>query len=183
MPLLPFAALLVVLAACGGGDSTGPAPSGSMRFTYRGEVSGSAAGSFAVDGPRQQFVGGAAGAGATRLRAQGVGTYITVYGSRVDLAYAELEVTLYSATAPGTFPVCGPSDPEPRHCLLSGSFSPDPTSVHFFRSGTVTITELTPSRVRGTFEGVTVGYCSGCANPADEDTIAITGGAFDVPFR
>ena len=183
--LLPAASLLT---ACS--DSTGPEPSGSMSFTYQGSMPGSASGSFSVEGPRRPFVYAAQVTGAVAGRTgEGNSRSIEVAGSDASLSQ-DFSIRIFGEPSVGVLPTCEGSATD---CVDGGHFWPDPASIHYFGSNqssdppypqvTVTITEMSDLRVRGTFEGIVIGTCGTCADQLAPDTITISAGQFDVPFR
>ena len=185
--LLPVAVLLI---ACG--DATGPNRSGSMSFTYHGSMTGSPSGVFSVAGGRKPYpVDYPTGAGGNTY-GEGSAAQIRIVGSRTEGPQV-FEMVLIGVTAVGPVPMCDFSQPQYTNCVSSGYFFPDPASRHFFgwtvreppySEMRVTITDLTGSRIRGTFEGLAVGECAACSTQyLNTDTLTITGGAFDVPYR
>jgi len=173
-------AVAVLLTACVE-DATAPDRSGSMSFTYHGALGASPSGSFSVQGGRNSYPSGAGG--------QNLGGGIMIVGSR-DRGTQQLSVTVLGAMALGALPMCdnGPTPSNP--CVDGGYFASSQHSGYSFGWGPplpvpemrVTITDLTASRVRGTFEGVAVGYCGECGSYV-VDTATISGGVFDVPYR
>jgi hypothetical protein len=171
----------IVLAASlpllGCKDATSPAPPGSMSFNYAGSVHGSFAvtGSLNPDDYNRVHTGAIAQRGTIGERQQ-----ITVYAS-IPQPLQELSFTLIGVTGIGPVHTCQQAT---TNCVYQGYFYDDATSIHYFGWGVysdppypemnVTVTELTGSRIKGTFEGVVVGI--------GPDTLRINSGTFDVPF-
>ena len=172
--------LVALLIACGEGF-TAPDRSGSMSFTYHGALVDSPSGAFSVQGGRNSWPAGAGG--------EVFGSGTRIIGS-LGQGAPEFSVTLIGPMAVGSLPTCEYSNTPPTPCVGGGYYS----QIHQFYYGFgpsgqppypemhVTITDLTASRVRGTFEGIALGICSQC-RPALDDTVTISGGVFDVPYR
>lgn len=178
----------VLLSACS--DATGPAPSGSMSFTYHGSAPGSPSGSFSVEGTGKPLWNDVAvsGAMARRLTAEDA-QFLEVFGaSAVHSQY--FSIFIYGMPGVGMLPSC---EVAATDCVQNGHFWSSFNSRYSHGWGlhrqppypevTVTITEITESRVRGTFEGIVIGNCHTCPDPLAPDTLAISAGLFDVPFR
>jgi hypothetical protein len=169
-----------LLTACGE-DFTAPDRSGSMSFTYHGALADSPSGAFSVQGGRNSYPSGAGGYKTTGG--------ISIVGS-LGQGAPEFGVSVLGTMAVGPLPTCENSPAPPTPCVFFGYFDASRQSTYVFGSPgqppdaqmRVTITDLTASRVRGTFEGVAVGYCVECG-PYVEDTMTISSGAFDVPYR
>jgi hypothetical protein len=183
-------ALATLLIACG--DSTGPNRSGSMSFTYHGSMTGSPSGVFSVAGGRKPYPDGYPTGAGGNTYGDGSTAQIRIVGSRTE-GPQEFALILIGVTGAGPVPMCDTSQPQYTNCVWHGSFFPDPGSFYIFGWSLrdppypemrVTITELTGSRIRGTFEGLAVGDCAGCnAQYLNADTLTISGGTFDVPYR
>ena len=189
--LLVFA---VIVAGCG--DSNGPEPYAAMQFTFRGSTPGSASGTLDVKGRREPYATNSpTGAIGTVTGAPSTGEMITIVGSRAD--GVELEFQLIRVSGPGLMPMCPDfsADPiAPSNCITNGHFFHESPSYPYYLKdfGTdhqaafkVTVSELTRTRIRGTFEGITIGRCYGCAAQYINvpDTMRISAGSFDVPYR
>lgn len=177
----------VLLSGCSG--ATGPEPSGSMSFTYHGSAPGSSGGSFSVEGPRSPFLADIKVTGAVAHR------YTIEDAPRFEVIGASAEqsqlfsITIYGVPGVGMLPQCETATTD---CVHSGRFWSTYNSRYFHGSVgaqppypevAVTITEITESRVRGTFEGMVIGHCYTCPDPLLSDTVTISSGQFDVPFR
>jgi hypothetical protein len=175
--LVPVAVLLI---ACG--DSTGPNRSGSMSFAFHASMSGSTSGVFSVEGGRKPYPDDyPTGAGGNSFGDATI-SLIRIAASRTE-GSQEFEMVLSGVTGIGLLPMCYSAQANSTPCVFSGYFFPNPASRYYFGTNLreppyhemrVTITELTSLRIRGTFEGIAVG---------DADTLTISGGAFDVPYR
>jgi hypothetical protein len=191
--------LLCITLVVGCGDSTAPStPDASMRFTFRGSTPGSVSGTFSVTGRRELYAEGGFPTGAIGnvTSEPSIGEAIRIVGSRSD-PRAQLEFFLVGVTAPGVLQMCPiptGSGPPPSNCVLRGYYTPViPTYPYFLTEyGTdrsagfsVTVSALTPTRIRGTFEGITIGRCYSCAAEYANvpDTMRISAGSFDVPYR
>lgn len=178
----------VLLSACS--DATGPVPSGSMSFTYQGSAPGSPSGSFSVEGSGKPSIFDAAVTGAMARRSTGEDSqFLDVSGSSAAQSQY-FSITIYGAPGVGMLPSCEVATTD---CVEGGYFRSGTNSSHWHGPGqytqppypevTVTITEITESRVRGTFKGMVIGYCNTCPDPLAPDTLTISAGQFDVPFR
>jgi hypothetical protein len=173
-----FAILLAAsLPLLGCKDATSPAPPGSMSFDYAGSVHGT----FAVTGSLNPDDYNKVGTGAIAQRNDAGPTQrIEVVGTNAG-THQEFGLTLIGVTGTGALHTC---QLETTHCVYQGHFWPADYGVHYFGWGiswdppypevNVTVTELTGSRIKGTFEGVVVGVVA--------DTLRISSGTFDVPF-
>jgi hypothetical protein len=178
---LAFLCLTVPVFGCG--DANGPTPPGSMRFDYSSSLSGPYHGTFDVTGSldpdSDNWYTGAI--------AQRGNNQIGITGTDAPTK-REFEFTLVGVTAPGTYTTC---QERTTGCVFQGHFWPSVNDNHSFGWGllsplpypevTVTVTELTNSRIRGSFTGVVVGNCTPC-NTTAVNTITITAGTFDTPF-
>lgn len=179
-------ALTLPLAGCGDdGNPAGPGAEGSLSFTYSGDISGT----FAVSGgkgregeryPRNEF------AAASRSRSGG---FVRIDGVR-PTQHPKLDfvgMSLLGVTGPKTITVCAiaavaPDCADVQFTLGENVTSSglDPDHVYVFTSGSVTVSEITAERVRGTFQGTGASIePMGQVNFAR--TIAVTNGQFDVP--
>ena len=178
---LAFLCLTVPIFGCG--DATRPAPAGSMRFDYAGNLSGSYHGTLDVTGSLDPdsdnwYTGAIAQRGNGRIGVTG----------RDAATKREFEFSLVGVTGPGSYTTC---QERTTGCVYQGHFWPSTSDIHYFGWGllsptpypelSVTVTELTNSRIRGTFTGVVVGSCTPC-NVNAVETITITAGTFDTPF-
>jgi hypothetical protein len=152
-----------------------------MSFTYHGALPASPSGAFSVQGGRNSYPSGAGGEKTSE------GTRIV--GS-LGQGAQEFSVAVRGTMAVGTLPTCENSSAPPTPCVYFGYFAASRQSTYIFGTGglaadaemRVTITDLTASRVRGTFEGFALGTCGEC-NSTALDTATISGGVFDVPYR
>ena len=180
---LTLTCFAVVIASLGCSDSNSPAPPGSMGFQYSGTTPAPNHGTFDVHGslnPDAQTwqTGAIAQRGSGRIEIQGMNAS----------PQQEFSFTLVGVTTTGPLTTC---QERTTNCVYQGHFWPDIYSVHYFGWGlyddppypevSVNVTELTGSRIRGTFAGQVVGICRVCSS-AVPDTLTITGGTFDVPF-
>ena len=163
-------------------DSTSPRPSGTLRFTY----SGAANGTFVATGPRNVDDPPKAGAGGRRTgntveisAQQSTGT------APADLT--ALELTIYNVAGPAQVTPCTPELPAGTTCIPFAYFSSKETGIVYIAtlSGnpgtlTVAITNVSATRIAGTFEGFAP-YCAQSCPPGTG--ILITGGAFDIPLQ
>ena len=173
--LAVLAAVAVPLLGCT--DATSPAPPGSMSFNYTGSLHGT----FAVTGSLNPDDYNSIGTGAIAQRGDAATQKrIEVRGANAGTSQ-ELSFTMIDVTGTGPLQTCQAAT---THCVYNGYFWPDVIGVHYFGWGigydppypelNVTVTELTGSRIKGTFEGVVVG--------SGPDTLRISAGTFDVPF-
>ncbi len=181
----------VLLAACGDGTGTQPLdPVGTVRFDYRGAISGSyeAIGELPIEnGALPQPATGAAAIRRDSVLAvvafrQSGGTK----GDGFSLLLGGIDGTgsysidaLGCQTAPGTCKV-GVFARDLDAAMLTTT--PDTAAIvsnaYVLAFGSVNVTRLTDVRVRGTFSGVAVRL-------SDQDlqnTVTITNGEFDVPI-
>ncbi len=177
----------VMMAGCS--DATGPAPSGSVSFTYHGSAPGSVSGSFSVEGSGKPSIFDAAVTGAMARRSTGEDSpYLEISGSSAAPSQY-FSITIFGAPGVGMLPSCEVATTD---CVYNGYFR-SASNSYWHGSGlytqppypevTVTITGITESRVRGTFEGMVIGSCGTCTDPLAPDTLTISAGQFDVPFR
>jgi hypothetical protein len=184
-----FCALL--LAACGDGTGTQPLdPVGTVRFDYRGAISGSyeATGELPIEnGALPQPATGATAVRRDSLLAvvafrQSGGTK----GDGFSLLLGALDKTgsysidaLGCQTAPGTCRV-GVFARDLDAAMLTTT--PDSAALvsnaYVLAFGSVNVTRLTDVRVRGTFSGIAVRLSD--QNP--QNPVTITNGEFDVPI-
>jgi hypothetical protein len=180
---LTLASLAVASALLGCTDANSPAPPGSLRFDYVGSLPASSHGAFDVRGSlnpdsKNWQTGAIAQRGNDRIEVHGMSAS----------PQQEFAFTLVGVTTTGPLTTC---QERTTNCVYQGYFWPDIYSVHYFGWGlydqppypelSVNVTELTGSRIKGTFAGQVIGYCHAC-NASVEDTVTITGGTFDVPF-
>lgn len=191
--LLPFA---VAVIACG--DSNGPEPYAAMQFTFRGSVPGSPSGTFDVKGRRDPYAtNDPTGAIGNVIGDRSTGEIIRIVGSR-NGDRAELEFDMTRVAGAGAVTMCPPGSGTPTtpqvNCIFNGHFFPtSPTYPYYLldygtnpaAAFTVNIAEITQTRIRGTFEGITIGRCYGCGSAYANvpDTMRISGGSFDLPYR
>lgn len=187
--LVAFCAVL--LAACGDGTGTAPLdPVGTVRFDYRGAISGSyeAIGELPIEnGALPQPA-----TGATAIRRDSVLAVVAfrqsggTKGDGFSLLLGALDKTgsysidaLGCQTAPGSCRV-GVFARDLDAAMLTTA--PDSAAIvsnaYVLAFGSVNVTRLTDVRVRGTFSGVAVRL-------SDQDLqnpVTITNGEFDVPI-
>ena len=187
-PLCFLLLAAVLLSACS--DATAPAPSGSMSFTYHGSAPGSSSGSFSVEGTGKPLWNDVAVTGtmARRFHGEDFEWFEVIGSSAAQSQY--FSITIYGVPGVGILPSCEVATTE---CVHNGDFWSSFQSRYHHGWGqsipppypevTVTITGITESRVRGTFQGIVIGHCDTCPDPLVPDTITISGGQFDVPFR
>ncbi|HEX8211952.1 MAG TPA: hypothetical protein VF584_17380 [Longimicrobium sp.] len=187
--LVAFCAVL--LAACGDGTGTQPLdPVGTVRFDYRGAISGSyeAIGELPIEnGAATQPATGATAVRRDSLLA--VVAFRQSGGTRGDgfsLLLGALEKTgsysidaLGCQTAPGTCRV-GVFARDLDAAMLTTT--PDTAAIvsnaYVLAFGSVNVTRLTDVRVRGTFSGVAVRL----SDQNLQNPVTITNGEFDVPI-
>ena len=172
-------ALILPLAACGDDNPVAPGPVGSLSFAYTGDISGS----FDVSGeakysqsyPQNGFA-----------IAKGGGTAVAISGVRPTQRpkYDFFGIELDGALLPGTYPVCtpliGPGCPFVYFLLGFNGSSAD--QAYRMVSGSVTISEISGGRWRGTFQG-TAEAITATGQSIPGRMITITSGQFDVPER
>ncbi len=160
-----------MLAGC---DATTTPPSGSVQFTYAGARSGvfSIAGGLAANDQAPYAYA------FTQMGSDRVPYAVTVLAGRRE-PQAGMLLTILRVTPGSESPVTG--------CIvlcnmLNVTFDQGSPTNNVFcgvTSGTFTITEISASRVKGTFSGS--GTCSQNAGPGTAFTV--TDGTFDVELR
>jgi hypothetical protein len=180
------------LAACDGGtDSEKLNPNGTVRFTYRGALTGAyeASGELPVQGGAlAQPTTGAAAVRQDSVLA--VLAFRATGGTRGD----GFSLVLGGVTRTGSFSFdplsCqGPAAGACRVGVFAPGLdaaalttTPDPAKLaagaYVLAIGSVNVTRLTKLRVRGTFSGTAVPL----SNPTLQNTLTISGGEFDVPI-
>jgi hypothetical protein len=159
--IAPIAAAAMLLAACSGSDSTGPAQGGSYSASVSGDLTATLSGPahFGSDNSNGETI------------------FAVVLGSNTSAHLVVLASSGATRPPAGTYDVVGLFDGEGAdgwsalHMVgqgnqLVGSF--------LGVSGTVTITESNTQRVRGTFEYAAEGFIGG-PNQNDEASISVTG--------
>ena len=190
--VLGTACTMAALAGCGEPTSTEKLhPAGTVRFSYRGALTGTyeAAGELRV----QAATAGPPATGATAFRQDStlaVLAFRGVGGTRGD----GFTLLLGALRSTGTFAF------DPTACQSAaaggcrvGAFAPgldatalvasaDPAQLaagaYVLALGSVTVTRLSDTRLRGTFSGTAVPL----RNPTLQNTLFISGGEFDVPI-
>lgn len=168
----------LTLVGCSGDKATGPATPGTAHFTYAGALSGS----FDVTGALPNNSVRAEGAAAWHHLASNPASTILFHTLQAMRAapgggFDDLSIYLYDIRVPGSFAHCPEqSDPPSGGCILAAGFYDvgGGLGAHFSTDVTVTVTELTASRLRATFAGT---FSSG------PTTITISGGVLDLPVR
>lgn len=171
-----FVLALALTAACGDESPTETTyPSGSLSFSYASENS-PLSGNFAAVGAISEDADNENWAAAVRQNGGAVMMGNEVSGSAESVAI----VSLPNAAA-GNTPVTEECDT----ACASVSFLLEKTVGGVTRSymcdmtsGTISVSTLSASRVKGTFSGT--GYCSSLEDD-NAPTITITNGAFDTP--
>ena len=172
------AALAAAIPLLSCSDSTSPAAPASVRFNYHAAAAGFN-GTFAADGSldlnSDQFE-----TGAIAIRAGANAPDIELIATNSD-KLQEFGFDLVSVSGPGLFHTCEITQTQ---CVAFGQFWVDFDDVYYFGMGaaeqppdpevTITVTEMTSNRLKGTFQGIALGVGG--------DTLTITGGTFDVPL-
>ena len=168
--------LASLLAGCGGDDPTGPAPHGSVRFTFTGSVEGT----FEVSGPLESILqhpeAGAAAWHGVR------GEYYWIQASRPGIGGGKdlLDMSFGEVTAPVTLSLCPTEGEFPAEgCVTPASFSLGSGALLFFTELSLTLTSLSPERLEGTFTG----RLTGTSLSGETLTLVITNGVLDLPVR
>lgn len=170
----------MILGACDSGPVEAERRAENLlRFDFAGLRSGSyhARG---VAPPDQSLTGSFAGGDTQGLRVI-MSSFSTTVAPRGD------RVTIETPWNKGTFPFVCPEDAPDQCAWLVVIFDHDPTSGRagngqaFARldSGSLNITEITSTRVRGTFSGAGTLYTSG----GGVGPIDVSGGVFDVELQ
>lgn len=171
-----LASVLLSLLAC---DSTEPSAAGSMSFTYTGAGGGtfSAAGnapSFTAPSTSTSWAVGYTDAGETYVAASKPRT-----GGLIDMAILRIQRT--TAGSEPIDPTCDVDGVAACSGLMFAlNFNGNGDSGDFFcflSSGTVVVTEISESRIKGTFSGS--GSCAAGAGGTPA-AFTVTGGTFDV---
>lgn len=183
----------LALASCGGGgtDAETLDPRGTVRFSYRGALTGTyeASGELPVQsGALPQPTTGAVAVRQDSVlavlafratggtRGDGFSLVLGSVKSTGALAFDPLACQSQSAGA------CRIGVFAPGLDASALATTPDPAKLaagaYILVLGSVNVTRLTDVRVRGTFSGTAVP----AANPTLQNTIAITNGEFDVPI-
>lgn len=182
MRRLAAAASLLALAACGDGPSAVTGLNGAISFTY----SGAGGGTFNVSGTMPtiaaQIGNSNWGAGFrdtpnTQIQVAGVRTRGAGRYDVVDLALPRL--TVGSSTISAT---CNPDTSNCAEVFFVTNASESDNNfdfVYMLTTGTVAISEISDSRVKGSFTGS--GTCFNASGATSAFTI-MSGGTFDVPL-
>jgi hypothetical protein len=181
----------VLLAACGDGTGTEPLdPVGTVRFDYRGAITGSyeASGELPIEnGALTQPA-----TGASVIRRDSVLAVVAfrqnggTKGDGFSLLLGALTKTgsysidaLGCQTAPGSCRVgVFARDLDVAKLTTSPDTAGLTSNAYVLALGTVNVTRLTDVRVRGTFSGVAVR----ASDPNPLNPVTITNGEFDVPI-
>jgi hypothetical protein len=159
--IAPVAAAAMLLAACSGSDSTGPEQGGSYSAAVSGDLTAT------ISGPA--YFGSETSNGET--------VFAVVLGSNTSPHLVVLASSAATRPGVGTYDVVG---------LVSGEGETGWSALHMVGqgnqlvgsflgvSGTVTITESTAQRVRGTFEYAAEGFIGGSTENT-EASISVTG--------
>jgi hypothetical protein len=174
---LAGAALLVLPAACGDNPAAPDGAAGIVRFSYSGSRSGTfrMSGTYTSSG-EEPYVG------ATMLASDA----ITVIARKSTSNGRSDIVSVIIPLAVGTYGVgCGAGQP---CAMVRGAFDGYPETYadgqaalkYVLQSGTIRVTELSASRVRGTFEGSA--YAETWVDGVRQrvEPLVIEGGTFDV---
>jgi hypothetical protein len=169
-----------LLIACS--DSTSPRPSGTLRFTY----SGAATGTFVATGPRSVDDPPKTGAGGRRT-----GNTVEISAQQMtgtaSADFTSLELTIYNVAGSAQATPCTAEMPAGTTCIPFAHFYSMETGIVYIAGltgnpGTLTvaITNVSATRIAGTFEGFAP-YCPQSCPPGTG--IVITGGMFDIPLQ
>ena len=143
----------VILVSCKKDDDggTNPAGNGTMTLTYDGT-------NWSAD-----------------LAVQAVNTNGVINATGSDANAHQAAVNLFGVTAPGTYNV-GPNGTSGNSIRWTEGIDPKQTYTASFvlGTGTITVTELSATSIKGTF--------SGTVYNTDQTTKTITNGKFDVNF-
>ena len=173
-------ALLLPLAACGDDDDPiGPSTTGSLSFTYSGDIGGS----FSVSGePRLDSRGLPQNEFAVATREAGE-VFIAGFRPGQESTFDLFGIQLEGVTSPRTIQLC----PVPTTgCPSAGLFLElSSTGTSFGRayvliSGSITVSEINADRVRGSFQGTGI-LVDPVTGPDLTRTINISNGQFNVP--
>ncbi|HET6228807.1 MAG TPA: hypothetical protein VFE05_01945 [Longimicrobiaceae bacterium] len=170
------AAVFLALAGCSSPTSGSDARSGTLSFDYAGVAAGhySASGALRVNEPSALTYENVAGGGG------GVSAAHPTSRTRSDA----IALKFAMGTVTGTVAISETCNPNEAYCgrgefdiavPLDGQSAPD-HKVFLFTAGSVTVTERSISRVKGTFSGTAYLY------PDRAQTITVTNGRFDAPF-
>ncbi|HEX6748991.1 MAG TPA: hypothetical protein VF092_16960 [Longimicrobium sp.] len=177
---LAAALAAITLTACGDGTGSDLTP-GSLAFTYEGARSGSysASGTFerASDSTfaKQPFAVGAKGS-------DGANAFVSIL-SYLPVTAATGHMVLFAlpnVTAPTTLNVdAGCATAECPAIAVVFDTNPDESEdeadFYVFESGTIEVTSVSSSRMRGTFSGTATEFFG-------DQSITVTNGTFDVPL-
>jgi hypothetical protein len=176
-------ALVLPLAACGDDDNPiAPDKTGSLSFTYSGDMSGTFSVSGEANFDNADYPQNAFAAAQTEGGAVSIAGIRPTQPPKFDFAGIELE----GVTGPRTIQVC--AQPTGGACplvffLLGFNGNGDTFDQGYvFTSGSVIISEINAERVRGSFQGTAL-FISGTGQPDFTRTITVTNGQFDVPVR
>ena len=177
---LLLAASLVLFAGCKS-DSTGPGLSGTMSFTFSGGISGtfSASGTLPATIPEQVASPWAAG----ELNPTDGGVYVEGLLPKTATTH-DLALLFIHRTTVGTDNISASCS---SNCSMLGflfgqprNFAGPPIQACDIITGTITITEISSTRVKGTFSGT--GTCIDAPVVGNTTSFVVSGGTFDVAF-
>lgn len=190
--LLPCA-LLLALAACGSDGGTGPGEDdvASIRFSHTAGGTLLPAGAYEARGEVRFGGQGQRVPGEWAFGMVGMppGDYLRVNASRrsaitngrYDFVTVEIPAGLQAGASAGISGFCDGAPTCARVLMTLGvraQGDQTPQMSCSLGSGTVTVTERSSSRARGTFAGV-----GECYAPGGPTAFQVTGGTFDVPVR
>lgn len=164
---LPLLAAAVLVVGCSdSGDPTGPGgDNGTMSFAYAGSPSGN----FSAAGPFTEQSNSWA-------RAERFSTHFNILGfnrrssTRGDVGF----VAVYSLTQ-GTHSITN-GDADFEFWVNTTATVSDYDRTCWLEEGSVTVTSITPQRIRGTFSGQGVCFTNGVEAP-----FTVSNGQFDAP--
>lgn len=182
--LVPLLAICILVAGCGD-DSTGPTtddPSGSLRFTSSGAISGT----FNVQGTVRTNASGEPEFGTWAAADRSPSNDLTIAGFQARTApNGDLfALAIASATAPRTVQICAEENCPGGSLFVTGLNTQSDNLIFdrvcFLTDGTIDLQAIDNDRARGTFEGQ--GFCvTDLTGTAVPQPIIITNGSFDVP--
>jgi hypothetical protein len=170
--------VLAALVACDGATSPDP-NSGQLSFSYSGDVSGT--GSFAAVGvlPADPNALDSRGGAAARLEVTALIAASVPRSNAFDFVYLRTGDTV--ATTNTFMYGCDPFLPGCTTFLFETNGSAHDLGQHDMlcqlTAGTVTVVDISPTRMTGTFAGT--GVCEGSGNSS---AVTVTNGSFDVPI-
>jgi hypothetical protein len=176
--------LMPMLAACGGGDATGPAASCAFtppKGTMTAQVNGKA---FAADFSTQATIQNSTALGPNIVQVSGVGC---VEGTATRVQQILITVGRLTPITPGTYLLDPASQGKPAGSGYSGigQFVSAPNLWYSNisdaagpGSGSVTFTTVTTTRLAGTFSVV---FAANSANTAGNTGRITATGSFDIP--